>query len=109
FKIHQYWKTKGKSVHVHPKYVSVPYTYCGQDYVINIPFSRALRRKTTSTQMFLLKETSEGIEEIELPHQHGLCYLVSASVLGGKSIIIVDYDQDKTWRFEGDEIPRIPH
>ena len=92
-------------VRIEGRYMSIPYSYHGMDYVIYVPFSRILRRRMINTKTFLV---SENGEEKEISQQPGCCYLVTASVLSGKAIKIIDLDANEEFIFEKDEIPVFP-
>ncbi len=89
-------------VQVEKRFVCVPYKYHGIDYKIYIPFSRSLRRKMINSKAILMLDSGE---EKELSQQPGCCYLVTASMLGGQAIKIVNLDTEEETLFEGDSIP----
>lgn len=93
--------TTKNNVQVEKRYVCIPYKYHGVDYKINVPFSRSLRRKMINSKVVLLKDGSPE----ELVQQPGCCFLVTASMLGGQSIKIINTDTGKETIFEGDDIP----
>jgi len=94
--------TDKKPVRVEKRYICIPYKYHGVEYNIYVPFSRSLRRKMINSKILLLKE---GGQEEELVQQPGCCFLVTASMLGGQSVKIINTDTGKEKIFEGDDIP----
>ena len=94
--------TDKKPVRVEKPYACIPYKYHGVEYNIYVPFSRSSRRKMINSKIFLLKN---GGEEEELVQQPGCCFLVTASMLGGQSIKIVNTDTGEEKIFGEDDIP----
>jgi len=91
-----------ESIQVGKRYVCIPYSYHGMKYKIYVPFSRTLRRKMLNNKCTLVHDDGTTTD---ITQQPGCCYMVTASALGGKEIILEDGNNGVTYTFGADEIP----
>lgn len=89
-------------VKVEKRYMCIPYSYHGIKYRIYVPFSRTLRRKMLNTKAHLVNHDGTTTE---ISQQPGCCYMITASALGGKEIVVHDNNTRTTHTFSADEIP----
>lgn len=90
-----------KVMHTHSAVVKV--TSAGKTHSIYLPYSRKRIIPMLKKRVYLIKEG----EKIELNQKPGIPYLVSASNLGGSSIIVEDIDSNSEIIFSANEIPNI--
>jgi len=93
-----------KEAEVHRRYIKIPYVYRGKDYVTYLPYSRVEQRKMLSTKCFLVGKDGK---HTDITQQPGCRYLVSVDMLGGKEIILENFDEEDNKIFTGNDIPTI--
>lgn len=71
------------------KSASIIYSRYGKEHILNIPYQRESVSKMTGLSVFLIKNSPEGPQTINITQQPGIPYFVSAYDLGGEEIYII--------------------
>jgi hypothetical protein len=95
--------TQQRPVSIQARTLKIPYTYYGVKYTVYIPYNRSLRRKMLKTKVCLIK----GEQEEDITQMLGCSYLVTAGMLGGDSIRVIDLDTHDIKVYGKDEIPQL--
>jgi hypothetical protein len=95
---------KSVDVEVHRKFIKIPYTYLGANYVIRVPYSRHKRRQMIDYKVFLQKKDGS---ETEITHQPGCVYLVNADMLGGIGMRVHHLETGEDIYLDKDTIPTL--
>lgn len=104
-KASEHFYASQEPIQVRKRYVCIPYSYHGIKYKIHVPFSRTLRRKMLNTKCTLVHHDGTTTD---ISQQPGCCYMVTASALEGKEIVVHDSNNNTTHTFGADEIPVLP-
>ena len=70
-------------------YGTIKYNYLNQEYTLHVPFDKKLLRKVGVSVHHLNKEG----QEVEITNQAGIPILITASCIGGGSIIVRKNDE----------------
>lgn len=85
------------------KSATITYTHNNKIYRIIIPYNRRRIRSMSQHQVFLVK----GNDRVDITHQPGIPYLITAEEMGGDSIIILDESNNIIKELDKTSIPQI--
>jgi len=97
------WLAQQRPVSIQNRTLKIPYTYYGAKFTIYVPYNRSMRRKMLNTKMSLIR----GEEEVDITQMPGCSYLVTAGMLGGDEIRVIDLDTSEIKVYGKDEIPQL--
>ena len=76
---------------------NISYNYLGHNYNINIPYDSTKIIKMGQLDAFL---NLEDDTVIKITQQPGVPYLVNAQMMNGKSILIINHDNDEQYEYD---------
>lgn len=82
---------------------TITYTHNGQTHIVIVPYNRRHIRSMSQHQVHLVK----GEDTINITHQPGIPYLVTAEELGGDSIVIMNENGNIIKKLDKRSIPQI--
>lgn len=88
--------------HVTNSSIIYEYAYMGQNYNISLPYDKSKFLEMLELQATLIKEDGTEIDITQYP---GIPYFLSAGTMGGKSIVVTNYETDHQHEYAENEIP----
>ena len=83
------------------------YERMGKIYHLTVPYNRSIMANMVGKKVYLIKQTPEKEIVIDVTHQPGIPYLVTANAMGGMSFRITDSIDDVTVEVPGNVIPKM--